>query len=208
MQAREDPNTNGDGGSVHFSSPGCAMDSKVSLRAHARSHRATLTRIDYADTIARHAGDLALAPGAIVAGYFPFRDEADPRALMAALSAKGHPLALPVVEQGKPLSFRAWKMGDAMHANTNAYGIPEPAATAPEITPVLILVPLLAFDAEGHRLGYGGGYYDRTLDALKSARAIGIAYAGQEVPLLPREAHDHPLDAVITEAGLRRFHHR
>jgi 5-formyltetrahydrofolate cyclo-ligase len=183
------------------------MDSKASLRARARAHRATLTHSDYAQTIARTAADLDLAAGAIVAGYFPFRDEADPRALMAALSAKGHPLALPVVAPGKPLTFRAWKMGDAMHANTNAYGIPEPLATAPAVVPALILVPLLAFDAHGHRLGYGGGYYDRTFDALKDVRAIGIAYAGQEVPLLPRESHDHPLDAVITEAGLVRFHH-
>jgi len=181
------------------------MNGKASLRAQARAHRATLTRSDYAAAIARHAADLGLIPGAIVAGYFPFRDEADPRALMAALSAKGHPLALPVVEPGKALTFRAWKMGDAMHANTDAYGIPEPLATAPAVMPVLILVPLLAFDADGHRLGYGGGYYDRTFDALKTARAVGIAYAGQEVPLLPREDHDHPLDAVITEAGLRRF---
>jgi 5-formyltetrahydrofolate cyclo-ligase len=182
------------------------MSNKAELRRKARAHRATLTRAGYAQSIARFAGDLDLAPGAIIAGYFPFRDEADPRALMAALSAKGHPLALPTVTSGAPLSFRAWKMGDAMHANANAYGIPEPLATAPVVMPSLILVPLLAFDAEGHRLGYGGGYYDRTFDARKSY-AVGIAYAGQEVPPLPREGHDHPLDAVITENGLRRFHH-
>ena len=181
------------------------MSNKADLRRKARAHRATLTRSDYADIIARHAGDLELAIGAVVAGYFPFRDEADPRALMAALSAEGHPLALPVVDSGRPLTFRAWKMGDAMHANANAYGIPEPLATAPAVVPALILVPLLAFDSEGHRLGYGGGYYDRTFDALKGVRAVGIAYAGQEVPHLPREGHDHPLDAVLTEAGLRRF---
>jgi 5-formyltetrahydrofolate cyclo-ligase len=207
LQAREDPNTNGDGGSVHFSLPGQAMSNKADLRRKARAHRATLTRSDYAGAIARYASDLDLVPGAVVAGYFPFRDEADPRALMAALSAKGHQLALPVVESGLPLVFRAWKMGDAMHANADAYGIPEPLAAAPAVVPALVLVPLLAFDADGHRLGYGGGYYDRTLDALKGVPAVGIAYAGQEVPLLPREGHDHPLDAVITENGLVRFHH-
>ncbi|MEI9994978.1 MAG: 5-formyltetrahydrofolate cyclo-ligase [Rhizomicrobium sp.] len=183
------------------------MSNKADLRARARAHRATLTRAGYADAVARYAGDLALAPGAIVAGYFPFRDEADPRGLMAALSARGHALALPSVEPGRPLSFRAWKMGDAMHANANAYGIPEPAAAAPAVTPAVVLVPLLAFDATGHRLGYGGGYYDRTFAVLKDVRAIGVAYAGQEVPALPREAHDHPLDAVITETGVRVFAH-
>ncbi len=181
------------------------MSTKAELRAAARRRRATLTRADFADAIARFADDLDLAPGAIVAGYFPFRDEADPRGLMAALSAKGHRLALPSVEPDKPLAFRAWTMGDAMH--TSPYGIAEPLAGAPEAVPDLVLVPLLAFDATGHRLGYGGGFYDRTLQALKGATAIGVAYAGQEVPALPREAHDHPLQAVITENGLRRFHH-
>ncbi len=215
LQAREDPNTNGDSGSVHFHFESGATPtlplregklrsmSKPALRAAARRHRATLTRADYADAIARFAGDLDLASGAVVAGYFPFRDEADPRALMAALAAKGHGLALPSVEPDRPLTFRAWKTGDAMHAS--AYGIPEPLPGAPEAVPALVLVPLLAFDAAGHRLGYGGGFYDRTLAALKGVAAIGIAYAGQEVPALPREDHDHPLDAVITELGLRRF---
>jgi 5-formyltetrahydrofolate cyclo-ligase len=181
------------------------MSSKIDLRAESRRRRATLTRTDFADTIARYAGDLGAASGAVVAGYFPFRDEADPRALMAALSAKGHPLALPCVEAGRPLIFRAWKMGDAMHANAAAYNIPEPLASAAVVVPSLVLVPLLAFDAHGHRLGYGGGYYDRTLDKLKGVIAIGIAYDGQEIEALPREAHDHPLDAVITERGVRRF---
>jgi 5-formyltetrahydrofolate cyclo-ligase len=180
---------------------------KSDLRRHARAHRATLTRADYASAIARFADDLDLTPRAIVAGYFPLRDEADPRALMAALSAAGHPLALPCVMPGEPLTFRAWKMGDAMHANARAYGIAEPLAQAPAITPDVVLVPLLAFDGHGHRLGYGGGYYDRTLALLPDARAIGIAYAGQEVAMLPREDHDHPLGAVITETGIRRFHH-
>ncbi len=183
-----------------------AVDKK-NLRIQARAHRATLTRADYADAIARFARDLAPPPGGIVAGYFPFRDEADPRALLAALSALGHSLALPTVAAGQPLTFRAWKMGDAMRPNAGAFGIPEPLAEAPAVTPALVLVPLLAFDAAGHRLGYGGGYYDRTLSLLKNTRAVAVAYAGQEVAALPREAHDHPLDAVITEAGLRRFHH-
>ncbi|HEY0105663.1 MAG TPA: 5-formyltetrahydrofolate cyclo-ligase [Rhizomicrobium sp.] len=180
--------------------------SKPALRAAARRHRATLAHAGYAETVARHADDLALASGAVVAGYFPFRDEADPRALMAALSARGHGLALPTVVPHRPLVFRAWTISDAMHAAA-VHGIAEPLASAPVVVPALILVPLLAFDSGGHRLGYGGGYYDRTLATLPRARAIGVAYAGQEVPALPREDHDHPLDAVITENGLRRFRH-
>jgi 5-formyltetrahydrofolate cyclo-ligase len=181
---------------------------KHNLRTRARSHRATLTRADYAQAIARFADDLALAPGIPVAGYFPLRDEADPRALMSALSERRHPLALPCVTAGQPLTFRAWKMGDPMHANPRAFNIAEPLATAPAVTPGAVLVPMLAFDPDGHRLGYGGGYYDRTLAGLPHARAIGIAYAGQEVLSLPREPHDHPLDVIVTENGIRRFHHR
>ena len=181
---------------------------KQNLRTRARAHRATLTRADYADAIARFAADLALAPGIIVAGYFPLRDEADPRALMAALSERGHPLALPCVTAGQPLIFRAWRMGDPTHANPRAFNIAEPLATAAAVIPGAVLVPMLAFDPDGHRLGYGGGYYDRTLAGLPNARAIGVAYSGQEVLSLPREPHDHPLDLIVTETGIRRFHHR
>jgi 5-formyltetrahydrofolate cyclo-ligase len=84
------------------------------------------------------------------------------------------------------------------------FGIREPLAHWPSVEPQALLVPLLAFDAHGHRLGYGGGFYDRTLAALKAC-AIGIAFVGQEVTALPHEPHDRPLDAVLTEAGLRRF---
>jgi len=141
---------------------------KQNLRIRARSHRATLTRADYADAIARFADELALAAGTVVAGYFPLRDEADPRALMAALSERGHPLALPCVTAGQPLTFRAWKMGDPMHANPRAFNIAEPLATAAAVIPGAVLVPMLAFDPDGHRLGYGGGYYDRTLVGLRA----------------------------------------
>jgi 5-formyltetrahydrofolate cyclo-ligase len=191
---------------------------KPSFRIEARRRRATLTRADYAATIARYVDEFELAPGAVVAGYFPFRDEADPRALMTALAERGHPLALPCVESGKPLVFRAWKMGDAMRTNPMAYNIPEPLASAPAVVPALVLTALLAFDWRGYRLGYGGGYYDRTLALLARAQtppanpsarapfqAVGVAYAGQEIPEVPREPHDYRLDAVITENGLRRF---
>lgn len=181
--------------------------SKLSLRNALRARRARLTRADYAEAIARFADDIALAPGSMVAGYFPLRDEADPRALMSALSERGHPLALPCVTAGQPLTFRAWKMGDPMHANPRAFNIAEPLATAPAVTPGAVLVPMLAFDSDGHRLGYGGGYYDRTFEVLPRMRLIGVAYSGQEISAVPREAHDHRLDAIVTENGVRRFHH-
>ncbi|MGZ5934738.1 MAG: 5-formyltetrahydrofolate cyclo-ligase [Rhizomicrobium sp.] len=181
------------------------MDQKQKARTEARARRVTLTWTAFADHVAAFAKDLDLPKGAIVAGYHPIRDEADPRALMSALSALGHPLALPcVVAARSALVFRKWKMGDPMAPNT--YGIAEPLASAPEVMPGAVLVPLLAFDAEGHRLGYGGGYYDRTFDRLPGMRLIGVAYAGQEVATVPREEHDHPLDMVVTENGIRRFY--
>ena len=217
LQAREDPNTNGDGGSVHFKTrhgraaparPGQPtiklMSPKFVLRQKARIRRATLTRADFANAIAAFANEIALPMGAIVAGYHPIRDEADPRRLMTALAAKGYRLALPCIDAANfVLVFRSWNMGDPLAPN--AWGIAEPFASAAQVIPSLVLVPLLAFDATGHRLGYGGGYYDRAIAALGGLQAIGIAYSGQEVPAVPREPHDRALDAVITEKGLRRF---
>jgi 5-formyltetrahydrofolate cyclo-ligase len=116
-------------------------------------------------------------------------------------------LALPSVSgRGAPLVFRRWSPGDA--TLIDMFGLTEPLAGAEIVTPSLLLVPLLAFDAAGTRLGYGGGYYDRTLAMLRGAgkiAAIGIAYAGQEVGELPRHEYDEPLDAVLTEKGLRNF---
>jgi 5-formyltetrahydrofolate cyclo-ligase len=108
--------------------------------------------------------------------------------------------------KGAALSFREWREGDALV--DNHHGIAEPRADAETVTPDVVFVPLLAFDARGHRLGYGGGYYDRTLDALRAKGkilAIGVAYAGQEVAEILSEPHDHALDAVIAETGLRKF---
>jgi 5-formyltetrahydrofolate cyclo-ligase len=185
-------------------SKGTDLDHKKNLRSEARARRATLTRADFAERIARFAADLEIARGAVIAGYDPIRDEADPRALMSALASLGHALALPCVGAAHTaLRFRAWKMGDALVPNV--YGIAEPLPDAREIVPDVVLVPLLAFDATGHRLGYGGGYYDRSFESMPDARRIGIAYAGQEYPTVPREAHDHRLDMIVTETGVKRF---
>jgi len=183
------------------------MSAKPQLRKDAVARRAELARAfpDFANRIATFADDLKIPPHSTIAGYRPIRDEADPRELMKELSARGHALALPRIEaKSAALSFRRWNAGDELV--DNRHGIAEPRADAESVAPDVILVPLLAFDASGHRLGYGGGYYDRTLDALK-ALAIGVAYAGQEIASVPREAHDHRLDAIVTERGVRLFHH-
>jgi 5-formyltetrahydrofolate cyclo-ligase len=182
------------------------MTAKEPLREAARRQRASLARDcpDFAARIARFADELAVARDAAVSFYWPMGDEADPRALAHAMAARGHTLALPVVVAKKsPLHFREWREGDALVVHS--FGMHEPGAHARTLAPDVLLIPLLAFDAQGTRLGYGGGFYDRTLASLATKRAIGIAYAGQEVDELPCHDHDHPLDAVVTEAGVRHF---
>lgn len=179
------------------------MNSKTQLREIAKERRAALARAyrDFGERIAGRVGELPLKDVRVVAGYWPIRDEADVRPLLAALAARGYDLALPRIE-GRELSFHAWKEGAAVELNS--YGIAEPGPSGKPLKPDLILVPLLAFDAGGHRLGYGGGFYDRTL-SRHIAIAVGIAYAGQEVQELYREPHDRALDMVLTENGLRTF---
>jgi len=183
------------------------MTGKTELRRKAEAHRKTLADPGHAEALAAYADALAIAPGAVVAGYAAFRDEADPRLLLRMLAARGHPLALPAMTgKALPLRFHRWCETDELVVHP--YGVAEPHSDAPVVEPSVLLVPLLAFDSHGTRLGYGGGYYDRTLAALRAAgsvRAIGIAYAGQELPAVPRSAHDERLDAVLTETGLTRF---
>ena len=183
------------------------MTDKAQLRKEAEQRRRKLARAGYSTAIAAYANELALPESAIVSGYWAFREEADPRELMLALAAKGHPLALPfVVARNMPLRFHRWREADAMRVS--AFGVTEPHVGAEVVAPSVLLVPLLAFDADGYRLGYGGGYYDRTLEALRARGpvcAIGIAYAGQEIEKLPHDAHDQRLDAVLTEQGIRAF---
>lgn len=144
-----------------------------------------------------------LAPPLIVSGFHPFRSEINILPLMERLHAEGFRTALPIVPgQGVPLIFRAWNPGDEM--GKGEWDIPVPLATAPEVLPDVLLVPLLSFDRRGFRLGYGGGFYDRTLAklrALKPVTAIGTAYAGQEVAEVPRGEYDVALDWVLTEEG-------
>ena len=137
-----------------------------------------------------------------VAGYWPIRTEIDPRPVMEALSEQGVELCLPeVVARAAPLRFRRWRPGAALAPAGFGLSVPR---DAPEVTPRVLIVPLLAFDAERFRLGYGGGHYDRTLALLRAGgplRAVGFAYAAQQVAAVPREATDARLDVITTEAG-------
>jgi 5-formyltetrahydrofolate cyclo-ligase len=177
---------------------------KAAARKLARAKRASLANIGAPERLAEAMlAQHAPPKGAIIAGYWPMGDEMDPRPLMLALASRGHALALPVTPpHGQPLAFRAWAPGAAL--SPGPMGTSEPVA-GEELRPDVLLVPLLAFDRAGRRLGYGGGYYDRTLAALPGAKAIGIAYAGQEAASIPHEAHDRTLDMVLTEQGIRRF---
>ena len=177
---------------------------KAALRAECRARRARPRSPATAEAIAAHAlATVPFPPGAAVAGYWPFADEADPRPLMRALAGRGHPLCLPALAGARrPLAFRTWAEGSALEPG--AFGTSEPPAGAPERRPAVLLVPLLAADAAGFRLGYGGGYYDRTLAALDGALAVGIAFHDQLRGTVPRERHDRPLDWLVTERGARR----
>lgn len=143
---------------------------------------------------------LELARAGPVAGYWPFGGEIDPRPLMAALAKAGLAIALPRMERRDgPARFLLWESAAAL--KPDAYGMMAPPADAREVTPKLLLVPLLAFDRAGRRLGQGGGHYDRTLALLKprGAKAAGIAYAAQEIDAVPAGPHDQMLDWVVTE---------
>src|SRR5580765_3830118 len=177
--------------------------SKQELRKAAREKRRALKRADFARIIARHAEALAIPKGAVVGGYHALPDEADPALLLERLVELGCHIAYPrVAGKGLPLEFHRVPDGEVLAPG--AFGIHEPLDIWPRVTPQILLVPLLAFDATGHRLGYGGGFYDRTL-AQRNVPATGIAYAGQEMDLLPHQPHDAKLDAILTERGLTKF---
>ena len=184
-----------------------ADDRKRSLRAAMLARRETLLsaqRAQAAAVLAAFADTMALRPGEVVAGFVPIRSEIDPRPLMQRLAGHGAILALPVIgARDAPLSFRLWSADTVLVPGP--LGILQPAATAPLCEPDIVLVPLVAFDRTGHRIGYGGGYYDRTLHALRARRtirALGVAFAMQEVETVPASRHDALLDAVLTEAGV------
>lgn len=157
--------------------------------------------------LAGHFPDAAWpAVHAVVAGYWPVRGEIDPAPLMETFLLEQAQLALPVVTgPDQPLQFRSYAPGDTLQRG--AFGIEEPEARKPVLIPSLVLVPLVAFDARGHRLGYGAGYYDRTLAALRQSGrviAVGLAYEAQRVGRVPNGSHDMALDYIVTERGCVR----
>jgi 5-formyltetrahydrofolate cyclo-ligase len=177
---------------------------KAALRALALAARDALPiaeRRRAAQTIAMRRFPVPLGSGTIVAGYSPIRSECDPVPLMRSLAAKGAELALPVVHaKGQPLTFSEWRQGLQLVAGP--YGILQPRSEAIPFEPDIILVPLAAFDRRCRRIGYGAGYYDRTLADLRKLRpviAVGIAFAAQEVDAIPVDEHDERLDLVLTE---------
>jgi 5-formyltetrahydrofolate cyclo-ligase len=143
----------------------------------------------------------------IVAGYWPIGTELDVRHTLSHLDLIGFGCALPVVvAKGEPLTFRTWTPQTPMERS--GLGILAPAATVPEVDPDVLLVPLLAFDRAGYRLGYGAGFYDRTLERLRRSKrvtAVGIGFAGQEVDSVPRDQYDQPLDWLVTERFLLKI---
>jgi 5-formyltetrahydrofolate cyclo-ligase len=177
---------------------------KAQLRAEALARRDALpaaVRAAAAETIAARSFPVRMERGMIVSGFSPMKSEINPVPLMRRLADAGARLALPAIAgRGKPLAMRAWSFGEPLASGQ--WGIREPVAGAPEIAPDILIVPLAAFDRAGHRIGYGAGYYDMTINALRARKpltAIGIAFAAQEIPRVPATERDERLDLVLTE---------
>ncbi|MGD9802384.1 MAG: 5-formyltetrahydrofolate cyclo-ligase [Hyphomicrobiaceae bacterium] len=178
------------------------------LRDEAKARRAAIPvaeRVAAASNLAERGLDFlpGFAPASVVSGFLAIGEEINPGPLMTRLHRDGATICLPVmVGKGRPLEFRAWAPGAPLR--TVVWGIREPHETAPLVEPDVLLVPLLAFDRTGARLGYGGGFYDRTLHGLRSRKpvvTIGLGYAGQEVDVVPHLDYDERLDWVLTPEG-------
>ncbi len=176
---------------------------KVEARKTAFARRKAAFMAGQGQSAALLADFLAAHSGQALAGYMPMRTEIDP---LPAMAAHLGPVCVPVITgAGKPLRFREWTPGCKLIAGEFGALIPE---GGPWMEPDVLIVPLLAFDARGYRLGYGGGFYDRTLQALRvsgSRVAIGFAFAAQQVAAVPIDDFDQRLDAVVTEAGMTQF---
>jgi 5-formyltetrahydrofolate cyclo-ligase len=177
---------------------------KAQLRAQALALRDALpaaVRAAAAAAIAGRAFPVKIAAGMIVAGFSPMKTEINPIPLLRKLADAGASLALPAIAgRGKPLIMRAWHFGAPLASGQ--WGIREPTPEAAEVAPDILIVPLACFDRTGHRIGYGAGYYDMTINALRAKKpviAIGIAFAAQEIPKVPATERDAQLDLVLTE---------
>lgn len=186
-------------------------EAKAALRLKARASRAAIlnsSRAEAAKAVAEHFfTSVPLAPDEIVAGYWRIKDEMDCQPILIRLMDSFQPVCLPVVlGDEQPLELRLWEQGAPLYEA--GFGTLAPSELSPQVEPDVIIMPLLGFDKRGTRLGYGGGYYDRTLDRLaRKPRLVGIAFAAQELEDIPREPHDVPLDTIVTETGARHFEH-
>jgi len=181
-----------------------ALQIKAELRRAGQARRDALPaemRKAAAEAIAARAFPLTIVPSVIVSGFMPLKSEINPLPLMRKLADAGARLALPAVAgRGKPLIMRSWQWSEPLVPGV--WGIREPGPAAATVEPDIVLVPLLAFDRSGHRVGYGAGYYDLTITQLRVSKqiaAVGIAFAAQEVETVPRTAFDAQLDLVLTE---------
>ncbi len=156
---------------------------------------------DVAGTALAERGLPPSVQGKIISGFMPYKSEITTMPLLNAMRRQGWTTALPIViMEGQPLIFRAWGPGEKLVPGV--WDIPMPLPEAAEVLPDVLLVPGLAFDRAGYRLGYGGGFYDRTLvklRAIKPVVAIGVGYSAQMVEAVPRAAYDQPLDFIMTE---------
>ena len=191
-----------------MSQPSPALTNKQDLREYALARRRHAIRQAGPASAVRGAEHFLAAvrvpPGAVVSGYFPVQEEFDVMPLLGRLARAGIQCCLPVISRRNgPLTFRAWRPG--VKLVQNPFRIPEPDTDAAEAVPDILLVPLLAFDSDGYRLGYGGGYYDRTLNELRAngrkPLAVGMAFTEQQVDHVPHEDFDARLDWVVTERG-------
>ncbi|MCA0994144.1 5-formyltetrahydrofolate cyclo-ligase [Alloyangia pacifica] len=181
-----------------MSTAGSLAEAKRAARAAASARRKAAHAADSGAGAGQLSSVLAGYRGVPLAGYMPIRSEIDPIPAMAEAAAHG-PVAIPVIDDlHQPLRFARWEPEMALVEGRFGAAIP----AAPEfITPEILIVPLLAFTRAGHRLGYGGGFYDRTLALLRAARpafALGFAYAEQEAEDIPLEPTDAPLDMIVT----------
>ena len=182
---------------------------KAGLRTTAKSQRARLSAADRSAAATSAAAHfLAGVPHNgtdMIAAYWPIRDEIDIKPLLLRLMDSGQGVALPVIMgDDAPLKFRVWEQDAPLYEA--GFGTLAPGVLAPEAVPDIMIIPLLGFDRAGTRLGYGRGYYDRTIEAAPNTPLlVGYAFAAQELTEIPRAGHDVPLDMIVTEAGVRRF---
>ncbi len=185
-------------------------EAKDQFRKQAIERRASLA--GSRPELSRRIGQQFLAsvpvpPGAVIAAYFAIGDEADPSSLVMDLRQRGHRIVLPrVAGRDRPLDFHLWSEGAELVRG--GFGLSEPSRDWPKLAPDVLIVPLLAFDRQGYRIGYGAGYYDRTLHLLRQTKAIvaaGFAFSVQEFADLPHADHDERLNWIVTDTGAVRF---